>query len=409
LFSCHWNVLDEEDFVGRRRSAGSIAEEIKHVSYHLPRDPNRSLGVAERAESWITTYLHTLQRATDAYIRIHDPTTFLSTVNPALKESLFAVEEFGPSSTRAVRMALYLSFIDADDNEFDAPRRITDEATFTPVAEQAFTQVMQAFETYIMRVVQVGGANRDKGRTSFRKEAFALFWRWAGNLDAVSGADSALAQYAATSDIPALELGCTTLATYYEQALLTRAREYTLTTSGDLFEQRLADVDVERGQGVAGWSGVKDGRVLSYILYEYEKSLRNGELSERSYLDLAGTERTVEHVWPRTQPASIEFDAERYSILTGHLGNLTLLTREDNSGLSNLSYQEKWDKTYGDSTMRMIREDFPNPRTEGSWGPTTITARSARIAAFAADHWGVDAAASDSRGEPATGTAYGDD
>lgn len=73
------------------------------------------------------------------------------------------------------------------------------------------------------------------------------------------------------------------------------------------------------------------------------------------------------------------------------LGNLALLSPGENNTGSNMSYAEKWDEVYGDSSMAMIRE-LPSPE-DTAWRAEDIHARGEKLAEFALERWSVESGA----------------
>jgi len=64
---------------------------------------------------------------------------------------------------------------------------------------------------------------------------------------------------------------------------------------------------------------------------------------------------------------------------------LVLLGPRDNSGAGNLNYNEKYENTYGDSSMKMI-EELPDP--EEGWNEEACRQRARDIVQFAIEEWG---------------------
>ncbi|MAM70225.1 MAG: hypothetical protein CMP91_03665 [Gammaproteobacteria bacterium] len=128
--------------------------------------------------------------------------------------------------------------------------------------------------------------------------------------------------------------------------------------------------------GIKGSTKIKS-RQATYILRQLEDyySHPDGSLISRA---------TLEHIFPQNakSPKWTISQIERLSPLVNHLGNLALLSGQDNSSVSNKKYGEKKD-IYRRSVLKLTSE-IP---TENSWGRTQIFRRSEKLAKLANEKW----------------------
>lgn len=126
---------------------------------------------------------------------------------------------------------------------------------------------------------------------------------------------------------------------------------------------------------------------LRYLLYAYELHLeeqREGiPFDVQDVVNNRDHRFTVEHIWPRNPPADME-DSRRETVHTNthRLGNLTLMTLEDNAFHSNDSFAEKRQKFEG-SKFRMLNRVFEN---EG-WSVDRIAERERRMIKAIKSRW----------------------
>jgi len=401
LISKHWilfanedTINREADLVGRHEEASGDLDQIKHAAYHVPKQADDS-----RLDDWLSGYLNSLEEAVDAYVHVRgskqrslyeqegELRDFLSDdVDPdKVRQSLYAIETFGPSTTHSLSMAAYIRFGN------------------TPHYEK----IVEALEAFTIRVFGVGGARRDNRRTSLNNLARVLFWQGREDLTDVFPPDSRIPK-AVKDDAEKYGIqGNHDDATKVIDRLTDWAyRDSHKTRDGeeiDIFQERLFEDNLD-GLAVAGWGGLSSSELKNYNLYEYERAIREGGASIRNYLDAGIYDYTVEHVWPDTRgdkDIAPELDDDEYARQVDRIGSLAFLTLSENASAGNQDYKIKYRETYstaGDGT-KMLREEFPDPDDPSSsiaaeagfetWGVDLIEWRSGRMAAKLASHWNV--------------------
>lgn len=116
----------------------------------------------------------------------------------------------------------------------------------------------------------------------------------------------------------------------------------------------LSEPDVLDGSFTSGWGGVRNSEVIKYVMYEYERSLRSssGLLSIAPYHEFRKNFQ-VEHLVPK--------NAEAGNKLTQHernrnrLGNLAVLSAEENNSKGNASFNHKYSEIYKESSLKILR------------------------------------------------------
>jgi hypothetical protein len=122
----------------------------------------------------------------------------------------------------------------------------------------------------------------------------------------------------------------------------------------------------------------RNNRVVRYILCRLEKHLTTTDL------DFTGETFGVEHVLPQSpHDGWSQFTDEQVEAFTYRLGNMTLLSTNQNRDLGNLSYSEKR-AVYSASTFAVTRHLGEN---YSDWGPEQIAAHQTWMANQATAIW----------------------
>jgi len=160
----------------------------------------------------------------------------------------------------------------------------------------------------------------------------------------------------------------------------------------EVIDGHLDQADVIHGDFTSGWGGVRYEEVIRYIMYEYERTLRDssGELSLAPYHEFRQNFQ-LEHLVPK--------NARRPDELPNHeenrhrLGNLSVLSPPDNKTANNKSYEQKYEEFYRDSALNQLR-NLPEP----DFGLDEIAAREADLIPFIKERWGSNQATLDGFG-----------
>lgn len=398
LISQHWTIFageerirSSDDLIGRHENANKNIEQIKRARYHIPKEADGS-----RVEKWIDVYLESLQEAANAYVRVRgagQESVFEQITEKsadgadasAIRHSLYAIEEFGPSTTDSFSVSLSLRFAGAE----------------------VYERIVRNLEKLVIRIFGVGGARRSTKRRPLESLSRTLFWSNRHDLSEVFPEESSILEgikadidkYGIEGDVRDSDLLIDMLKEW--------AYEYTHETENgeevDTFERRLKE-DPLNGREVAKWGGLFENELTNYMLYHYEASIRSGGAELPKYLEAGINNYTIEHVWPDTRSGmdiASDLDDDEYAHYVERLGNLAFLSLSENSTAGNHDYETKWERTYEDASdgTKMVRDEFPDPTSQRSnkaseagfstWGTDVVEWRSERMAATLADYWSV--------------------
>ncbi len=151
-------------------------------------------------------------------------------------------------------------------------------------------------------------------------------------------------------------------------------------SKGDVSERvvaRLKTVDPKRGEMCAGIKKERkvSAKVARYILRGIQNHMVN---------DAYKATATLEHIFPRKP--SQGYSSSRRRLLTpylNHLGNLTLLTGNDNKRASNRPFGEKKKRVYVDAELEIARD----VATYDQWGLSSLLRRAEALAKTASNRW----------------------
>lgn len=150
--------------------------------------------------------------------------------------------------------------------------------------------------------------------------------------------------------------------------------------SDELIAEYLNKRDVINADGIQGWGGIRHMNHIRFLLYEYERSLRSSESSDMRTFDYWSDKYEVEHIVPVKAP-----DGHRlaYHDKNVHrLGNLALISPQENRSVSNSPYCVKQSKMYKNSPLHMLRE-LP----EDEFELQDVKDRSEKLIEFVLDRW----------------------
>ena len=391
MFSGETKISNEDDLIGRHTEASMDIDQIKYGTYHAPKERSD-----DEVDAWIETYLSSLQRAANAYIEVRgveqsDLFSRLESRMPddadtdTVRHSLYVIEEFGPSTTHALLIALHDRFVESEN----------------------FATAVKSLEKLVVRMFGVGGARRDTKRTNFEALSRTLFWTARDDLTEVFPEKSSIPLKVSDNSEKYEIDGALKDAETVSKKFSKWGYNYSHETKNngeeiDVFEERLAKDHLD-GLAVAGWGGLWSNKLKNYILYQYENQIRDGGAELPGYFDKDIYDFTVEHVWPQDRQEGIatELNDDEYARYVERLGNLAFLSLSENASAGNEVYEEKWEtyQSAADGT-KMVRDEFPDPESErdnnasnegfDTWGVDIIEWRSQKMAKELAAYWACD-------------------
>jgi hypothetical protein len=353
----HWTLFSGEIVLAKQsdNEYTTVHRRVKNLRKHASTDQSD-----ESLIKWIELYLKSSVGCSEAFAKIENPKSISLSETSLNKKKLNKLVERLDGLNRLPVSRNFLPLLMSCYNTYG-------------VGEE-FYQIVVLCEKLSFRVYNVAGRRTDAGRAALQRRGYWI--EWAGRRDEAKQIfdndpnalefDSSDEAVPSTCEMLESEIGRNAPDTYFIDCL---RRE-------DLFEGS------DRSDG---WRGVRNKEVVRYLLYKYEKHLRESkEKASLSQIPPFSTWKdqgiTIEHVHP--QSSNSEGSIEDY---TDMLGNLVLLGPEDNSSASNTSYSEKCENTYTDSKMQMLTE-LPSP--EEGWTADHITTRTDDIIRFALSEWG---------------------
>jgi hypothetical protein len=349
----HWMVFTGELVLARQSNSEytAVHRRIKHLKKHA------SLNQSEdNVRRWIDKYLESLLRCSEAYLKIKHPSEIESDYDEEgeIIEDLDGINRLPVSNN-------FLPLLMATHHRFG-------------VSEE-FHRVVSLCEKLSFRVYNVAGRRTDAGRAALQRHGYWIEYAGRSSIanrifddeHASLEFDTVVEAIPKTCKRIESEIGDNCPDTYFMDCLLRT----------DIFD------GTDRNDG---WTGVRDKDVIRYLLYKYEKYLRmdssRDDLSQIPPFSQWKEEGiTIEHIHPQT-PDEVESELDE---VTNTLGNLVLLGPKDNSGASNMTYEDKYEDTYSKSSMQMISE-LPSPEEE--WTAEKARERAKKVMQFAREEWG---------------------
>lgn len=229
------------------------------------------------------------------------------------------------------------------------------------VTENQFCKLLDRIETFIVRTYIIEQKSADTGRSRAYPLARQLYYSTAQTVP---------------ESIDPINI----------DGVIQRLEQYTNYYCDDeQLESNLSNSDVYKYYG--GSNRLKELRLL---LYTYEVSLERKEedlqFDPGKVVSSNSGRISIEHVWSQTP--SDEFDEETKGLIEEHkhrLGNLALMTREDNAAKGNDPFQKK-KQNFNGSKFRMLEEIFE----KAEWDVAEIEVREEAILRSIRERWPVE-------------------
>lgn len=224
------------------------------------------------------------------------------------------------------------------------------------ISEDDLCRLLGKIETFIVRTYVIEQKSADTGRTRAYPRARELFYNDQDEVpDSIDPKD--------VNDV------------------INRLEKYVHDYCSDSrLESTLGEADVYNYYG----SRKSELRLLLYI-YERELELKKEDIQFKieEVVNNKDDRFSIEHVWPQTPKEG--FDEETTKLVHDHkhrLGNLALMTPEDNAVQGNSPFEAKKQEFSG-SKIRMLEEIFANP----DWGVDRISKREQNMIRAIRDRW----------------------
>ena len=226
------------------------------------------------------------------------------------------------------------------------------------ISEDEFCTLLGKIETFIVRTYIIEQKSADTGRTRAYPLARRLYY-------------SAEDEY--PDDVSPLDI----------DGVIRRIERY---THGYCSDSKLAST-LEKSNVYKYFQGSNRLNELRLLLYTFESHLESGEEDIQFHADDVVSNKNdrfwVEHVWPQTP--SDAFSEETKTLINEHkhrLGNLALMTQEDDIVMGNDTFGEKKAKFSG-SKIRMLEEIF----AKDDWGVEEIEEREQEMLRVIRNRW----------------------
>lgn len=352
----HWMLFSGELILARQSDSEytTVHRRLKHLEKHASLDQNK-----DSLLQWVNKYLESILRCSEAYFEIKNPHEINSDYEniDEIRDNLDGINRLPVSNNfLPILMAVHHRF--GIGNEFE--------------------RIVDLCETLSFRVYNVAGRRTDAGRAALQRRGYWI--EWAGRQNSANeiffGEHANIKFETLEESIPKTcrrmesEIGENCPDTFFADCLL----------RDDLFE------GTDRNDG---WTGVRNKEVVRYLLYKYERHLRSQDTRSRitqtpPFSQWKSEGITIEHIYP--QNPDEEKVESKLNDFTDTLGNLLLLGPEDNAGIGNKDYEDKYEDTYLDSSMSMT-DDLPNPK-ESELTAKHLKDRAREIVQFALKEWG---------------------
>jgi hypothetical protein len=352
----HWMLFSGELVLARQSDSEykEVHRRIKNLKKHAALNQDR-----DKLSDWIERHLDSAVTCSEAYEKINNPQELGSEESEYSGEIIDRLEGL----SRLPVTNNFLPLLMATYNRFGISKEFRDIVTLC--------------EKLSFRVYNLAGRRTDAGRAALQRHGYWVEWAGRGDMakNIFNNEESKLRFSSKERAIPETaqriesEIGENSPDTYFLDCLM----------RNDLLEGS------DRNDG---WRGVRNNDAIRYLLYRYEKYLRDsGSKSSMTQIPPFSKWKTegitIEHIHPQN-PSEGSEDGELTSV-TNMLGNLVLLAPEDNSSASNDSYEDKYENVYSKSTMHSLQQ-LPTP--EEGWSREKIEERTRKITEFALSEWG---------------------
>lgn len=356
----HWRIYSGEPYFDKNQR-----DDITELNRRLKKIHARTDRPDDELETWIINYLTSLEDMAHSFIEINNTEILENTYNDdvalEVAEKLNSINMFASKATKdPILLSTY--------------HRLG--------VTQSLLDFLDLFEKYSFRVYQIAYHNASVNRKRFRTLASSIHW---------AERNSKFNEYFINDHelrgetFESFESGFNKLCQEVESLI----GEYC--PDEDLFDYLSRD-DIY-GNDQTQWSGVRKKKSIRYLLYEYEKYLREkgskGSLNQLpAFNEWENQDVEIEHIHPENPSENSEYDLENEDLVQS-VGNLALLAPPDNKDAKNSPFSIKREKVYSDSPMTMLE----NVAHEDSWTTSDIIDRRKKIVEFALERWGISTGA----------------
>lgn len=330
LIRIHWKVFTSERSDSRSKRTGP-SEIHRRLS-----DMNDFASVQrDDFELFITPYLNSLENFSERYPYLTDRERFA--------EEYFDPESSHDSAINETVRKIQLLFLHSADQTATAPLLIAVAELFE-VESQEFADTVSELEKLVFRYSLVMSHGAQGYTNSIASIANDLYWSDVDEQEIKGVFNSDSNRYAGYQS---KELGIK------ESLDRVRDKRERLGSIDHVIANYLNTPDVLDGSFTSGWGGVRKTEVIKYIMYEYERSLRgpSGLLSLSPYHEFRRNFQ-VEHLVPKNAEEGNKLDNHTQN--RNRIGNLAVLSAEENQSKGNSSFESKYSDIYRASSLKTL-------------------------------------------------------
>lgn len=344
----HWTLFTGEYDTGSYDIQG-INRRLKQSNRHLKQDKQK-----EDKIEWIEKYLDTIHQSANTFNFIENPYTSNHINNKEIQEKTYVTKELLANNWEPFIIALLNKYKDGIFTDDDV------------------VEILDALETFAMRSHQIVSARS----STFQTKMYVLSYRtqWVGNQEQ--------AEQLFDRKKEAHEN-----ASHSKKQILHHAKE-----KADNYGNAKALLEkdnIVKGGNVPNWGGVRGKFAIRYLLFRYEQSLGNEQITFKDFYDAEENDnQSIEHIIPKESEDS-ELSEEKHNNNVQSLGNLLILGISDNAVASTKKLSDKWDDVYSDCELKMMDEVREIGEMNGTleWNEKHVNKRSKKIAKFAGEKW----------------------
>lgn len=332
LIRIHWKVFTSERSDSRAKRVGP-----SEIHRRLSDLDDFASVQRDDFELFINPYLSSLENFSERY-------PYLTDRNKFAKE-YFEPESSHDSSINETVRKIQLLFLHSADQTATVPLLIAVAEKFG-VRSPEFADIVSELEKLVFRYSLVMSHGAQGYKNSLSSIANDMYW---SDIDAEQVAKIFNSESNRYVGYQSKELGIK------RSTERVRDKRERLGSIDDVISSYLSAPDVLDGSFTSGWGGVRKSEVIKYIMYEFERSLRgpSGLLSLSPYHEFRRNFQ-VEHLVPK--------NAEEGHKLNNHaqnrnrLGNLAVLSVEENQSKGNSSFESKYSDIYRKSSLKILSD-----------------------------------------------------
>lgn len=336
LIRIHWKVFTSERSDSRAKRSGP-----SEIHRRLSDVEDYASVQREDYEAFIWPYINSLEEFSETYPYITDREKFA--------EKYFEGESSVSEQLRESIRKIQLLYMHPGVQSATAPLLISVAEKFG-VGSQEFTDIVSELEKLVFRFSLVMSHGAQGYKNALSSIANDLYWSDIdeSKIEEIFGSDNSRYKGGQSKELAIRDCK--------ERIIEKRER---IASIDKVVSDYLCEPDVLEGNFTSGWGGVRNSEVVKYIMFEYERSLRgtSGLLSLSPYHEFRKNFQ-VEHLVPKNAEEGNKL--ENHERNRNRIGNLAVLSAEENSSEGNSAFEDKYQEIYSESSLNILR-NLPGP------------------------------------------------